>query len=411
LSPPRVPTLVVGAGIAGLCFAVALRQQGQDLTLIEQSREPRTEGAGIQLGPNAVRILKALGLGDALNEIGWEPKRLRVRDLHSGASLACLPLSDRQVAKYGQPTLTVHRADLQDALLARAVELGVQPQWGQNLESIQAGAWGMARLESGETIEAGLIVGADGLRGRSRLAVPKASRPNATGQIAIRGQLEVCPNPRSELGQEITVWCGSGQHVVGYPIRSGKLYGLVLIQDAAEWSLDQSWSTPWPAIRLSQLFGESNNLLRGFLESVDDWRAWPLWASEPLTGPDQLAFRHTALIGDAGHAMRPHLAQGAAMGIEDAWVLAHELRRLGSHESGIAGLENQPLAATHYANQRWQRIATVQQRAQRSGKIFQLRGPMALARNMALRAAGPQLMDQPWLYGHGLLGHATDVVL
>jgi salicylate hydroxylase len=241
--------------------------------------------------------------------------------------------------------------------------------------------------------------------------VPKASRPNATGQIAIRGQLEVCPNPRSELGQEITVWCGSGQHVVGYPIRSGKLYGLVLIQDAAEWSLDQSWSTPWPAIRLSQLFGESNNLLRGFLESVDDWRAWPLWASEPLTGPDQLAFRHTALIGDAGHAMRPHLAQGAAMGIEDAWVLAHELRRLGSHESGIAGLENQPLAATHYANQRWQRIATVQQRAQRSGKIFQLRGPMALARNMALRAAGPQLMDQPWLYGHGLLGHATDVVL
>ena len=375
----NTPIQIVGAGMAGLACAIACRQLGLPVTVFEQADGPRPEGAGIQLSPNAVRILNNLGLAAGLHDFAVAPRAIRLRDLRTGASLACLPAGPDFVARFGQPTLTIRRADLQAVLLDRAKALDIPVVWDQHMRADAA-------THASAT---GVWVGADGLWSQLRSAVPQAQSPRATGQAAIRGLLHICPNPRSEMGREITVWCGQGAHLVGYPLGRHESYGFVLIHPALP-DMAQGWSSAVTPAELAPIFSACHGMLRDILGSVDDWRGWALHATPPLPGPGALHHGRLALIGDAGHAMRPHLAQGAAMGLEDAWTLAQCL-----HDAGPNRLE---LALARYGAARWQRVRQVQLRAARSGRIFQLGGPMGLARNMALRLMGPRLMDQAWLW-------------
>jgi salicylate hydroxylase len=373
------PVQIVGAGIAGLACAIACRQLGLPVTVFEQADGPRPEGAGIQLSPNAVRILNNLGLAAGLHDFAVAPRAIRLRDLRTGASLACLPAGPDFVARFGQPTLTIRRADLQAVLLDRAKALDIPVVWDQHMRADAAT----------HALGTGVWVGADGLWSQLRSAVPQAQSPRATGQAAIRGLLHICPNPRSEMGREITVWCGQGAHLVGYPLGRHESYGFVLIHPALP-DMPQGWSSAVTPAELAPMLSACHGMLRDILGSVDDWRGWALHATPPLPGPGALHHGRLALIGDAGHAMRPHLAQGAAMGLEDAWTLARCL-----HDAGPNRLE---LALARYGTARWQRVRQVQLRAARSGRIFQLGGPMGLARDMALRLMGPRLMDQAWLW-------------
>ncbi|MFZ9984006.1 MAG: FAD-dependent monooxygenase [Burkholderiaceae bacterium] len=375
------PVQIVGAGIAGLACAIACRQLGLPVTIFEQADGPRPEGAGIQLSPNAVRILNNLGLAAGLQEFAVAPRAIRLRDLRTGASLACLPAGPDFVARFGQPTLTIRRVDLQAVLLDRAKSLNTSIVWNHHAMATVA--------EQHEHGNMGAWVGADGVWSELRSAVPNAQPPTPTGQAAIRGLLHVCPNPKSEMGREITVWCGQGAHLVGYPLGRHESYGFVLIHPALP-GMAEGWSSPVPTTALDPIVSTCNRVLRDILCSVDDWRGWPLYAAAPLPGPQALHAGNVALIGDAGHAMRPHLAQGAAMGLEDAWTLARCLQE--------AGPRRVDRAMARFAAERWQRVRQVQQRAERSGRIFQLGGLIGLARNLALRLHGPQLMDQAWLW-------------
>ena len=382
LRPVAIPIQIVGAGIAGLACAIACRQLGLPVGISERADGPRPEGAGIQLSPNAVRALHTLGLTPALRLHATEPTAIRLRSLASGASIACLAAGAYFEKKYGQPTLTIHRAALQAALLARAQALGISVRWGEG--------WSVDGLEGHAPGSA--IIGADGLWSAVRPLVPEAQVPRPTGQAAIRGLLHICPNPRSEMGKEITVWCGHGAHLVGYPLNRQESYGFVLIHPQLP-TMESGWSSPVSRACLGPVLADCYPMMRDFLGSVDDWRGWPLYAADPLKGPAALCAGRVALIGDAGHAMRPHLAQGAAMGLEDALTIA---RCLADGDPG------RPEAAlSRYAALRWQRIRRVQQRAERNGRIFQLRGAMGHARNAVLRLLGPSLMDQPWLWGEG----------
>lgn len=385
------PIQIVGAGIAGLACAIACRQLGLSVSISERSDGPRPEGAGIQLSPNAVRALNTLGLAPALRLHATEPTAIRLRSLASGAAIACLEAGAHFVKKYGQPTLTIHRADLQAALLAQAQALGISIRWDEG--------WSTERLEGRAPGSA--LIGADGLWSAVRPLVPEAQAPRPTGQAAIRGLLHICPNPRSEMGREITVWCGHGAHLVGYPLSRKESYGFVLIHPRLP-AMESGWSSPVSRASLGPVLADCHPMMKDFLGSVDDWRGWPLYAADPLKGPAALCAGRVALIGDAGHAMRPHLAQGAAMGLEDALVIARCLAE---------GDPSRPEAAlSRYAALRWQRIRRVQQRAERNGRIFQLRGAMGLARNAALRLLGPSLMDQPWLWGQEQKGPASTAV-
>jgi salicylate hydroxylase len=399
MSAPTDPVLIIGAGIGGLATAIALTQRGIRCQIIEQSTEPRTTGAGLQLAPNAVRILKALGLSKPLAKQAFRPRALRIRDLVSGQSIGCLPLGDRCTAHYGDAYLTMHRADLAQALLNQAQAMNVPFSWGHRLVHLEQSHQAVTAQTDQQSIQAPIVVGADGLWSQVRHSIPLASQPRPVGQEALRTILsetpwtiaKLHPSAWQDIRQEITVWVGAERHVVGYPIRSGQAYSLVLVrQQTSPYPTD--WDHRLSPDATADICALSNTPLRQLLQIAHEWHGWPLSASPPLTGAEAFGDGRIALVGDAAHPLRPHMAQGAAMALEDAWRLADNLAWKDYR------LDEPVESIQRYASQRWQRVARVQRQSEQAGRVFQFKGPMGWARNLALRLAATPLLDQPWLY-------------
>ncbi len=386
------PVLVVGAGIAGLATALALAQRGIGSRLVEQSPGPRLTGAGLQLAPNAVRILKALGLAKALKERSFAPTALCIRDFQTHREIGRLPLGARCQTRYGEHYLTIHRGDLIQALLSRVQEMGIHIEWSCKPSVSKSSRPDPLISIADEPVRAPVIVGADGVWSSLRAAVPAAQGPVETGQEALRAVIDkpVVTQDKT-FSSDVTVWTRPGLHVVGYPIRGGESYSLVVIRDQ-QTSAKKDWDHSLSTEEVAPIFEKSRGFLRDLFEQAPGWQSWPLMASSPLPSGRGLGQGRVALVGDAAHPLRPHLAQGAAMALEDAWRLADSLAwrdyRLDNPEEAIA----------RYADQRWRRVSRVQRQSARSGRIFQLGGMMASARNFALRLAPIPLMDQPWLY-------------
>jgi salicylate hydroxylase len=384
------PVLIVGAGIGGLASAIALTQRGIGCRIIEQSLQPRVTGAGLQLAPNAVRILKALGLSKPLAQKAFGPSALRIRDLATNRSIGCLPLGDRCKVHYGDAYLTMHRADLAQALLDQAQALSIPIGWGEQLVSLAQDEGGVSIQTSHQQVQAPIVVGADGLWSRVRPSVPQASPPCPVGQEALRAVLTENKSEPS-IEQEVTVWVGANRHVVGYPIQAGQAYSLVVVRHQAS-AYPNDWDHRLSPQAIGDLCTQSNPLLRDLLQAANEWHGWPLSASAPVSGAGAFASGRIALVGDAAHSLRPHMAQGAAMALEDAWRLADNLAWTDYR------LDNPVESIGRYGGQRWRRVARVQRQSEKAGKVFQLRGPMGWARDLALRMAATPLLDQPWLY-------------
>ncbi|MFZ9841827.1 MAG: FAD-dependent monooxygenase [Burkholderiaceae bacterium] len=384
------PVLIVGAGIGGLAAAIALTQRGIACRMIEQAAQPRVTGAGLQLAPNAVRILKALGLAKPLTQKAFAPSALRIRDLMTGRSIGCLPLGERCKAHYGDAYLTMHRADLAQALLDQAQALNIPIAWGEQLLSLTQDAHSTNVQTTHHQIQAPIVVGADGLWSRVRPSVPLASPPTPVGQEALRAVLMDRKRDPS-IDQEVTVWVGAGRHVVGYPIQAGQAYSLVVVRHQSS-AYPNDWDHRLSPQTIGDLCVSSNPLLRDLLQTADEWHGWPLSASVPVSAAEAFGSGRVALVGDAAHSLRPHMAQGAAMALEDAWRLADNLAWKDYQ------LDDPIESIRRYGEQRWRRVARVQRQSEKAGKVFQLRGPLGWARNLALRMAATPLLDQPWLY-------------
>jgi salicylate hydroxylase len=384
------PIVIVGAGIGGLAAAIALTQRGIACRVIEQAEQPRITGAGLQLAPNAVRILKALGLAKALTQKGYAPSALRIRDLTTGRSIGCLPLGDRCKARYGDAYLTMHRADLANALLDQAQALNIPIGWGEQLLTLTQDGHSTSIQTTHHELQAPIVVGADGLWSRVRQSVPQASSPIPVGQEALRTVLfgHSC---HESIEQEVTVWVGVNQHVVGYPVQSGQAYSLIIVRHQSS-AYPDNWDHRLSPQAISDLCTRSNPLLRDLLQTANEWHGWPLSASAPVSGAGAFGSGRIALVGDAAHPLRPHMAQGAAMALEDAWRLADNLAWKDYR------LDDPIESIKRYGDQRWRRVARVQRQSEKAGKVFQLRGPLGLARDLALRIAATPLLDQPWLY-------------
>jgi salicylate hydroxylase len=388
---------VVGAGIAGLSFAVALAQMAKahghaglspsQLRIDEAAPGPSSDGAGIQLGPNVVRLLRdQLGLNDVLNTLGFAPKGVSLFSMRSGKRLARLPLDDFE-AHYGAKYLTIHRAALQAALLTRVQENGHSVNWSKPF--------------GGAIDKAELLVGADGRRSVCRTLYfehrSQTHKPFYTGQVALRSvltSLDEVPEPQLH---DISVWTGPRHHLVGYPmvmpVKGGTAlyYNLVGFIDGQDINAQEAgWSCLASTQQVNLLLQALHPSLQWIQAAARAWSTWPLWASPTLESADDHYRNHVFLIGDSAHAMRPHQAQGSAMAIEDACALARHL----THSSG--SLDERCQGA---AKERWRRNARVQRQSARNGRIFQLTGPMAWFRDRALQLAGHKLMDQPWLFG------------
>ncbi len=376
--------LVAGGGIGGLAAALALSRQGVQVQLIEQAEAFAEVGAGIQIGPNVTRILREWGLEDGLRQVASFPKALLARDARTGRELGRLPLGERSEHLYGAPYACIHRADLHQLLLHAVQAQGVPLRLHQHLADVQQqGGTVTARTAQGQTLQADMLVGADGLWSRSRQALGLAEAPCCTGHLAYRGLVPLQgPEP------QITVWMGPRLHIVQYPVQAGRALNVVAIVHGQPPAQLQDWDHVANAAHLLEALGPVCEPLRQTLEAVPGWRLWALHDRPPLTAATQMGQGAVALLGDAAHPMRPYLAQGAGMAIEDAQVLAQCWASTGSVAQRVQ----------RYAELRWQRNAQVQARAVRNGHIFHAQGPLRWGRNLAMGVLGAQVMDVPWLY-------------
>ena len=384
--------VIVGGGIGGLAAALACVRGGARVRLLEQSPVLGEVGAGIQLGPNVVRVLQGWGLDTALRAVAAYPDQLEVRHARSAALLGVLRLHD-MAPRYGAAYATVARADLHGVLLAAVQQTGaVQLQLGSAVHHVAQDVQGVhLQMPGGEVLQTPLLVGADGLWSRVRAQTVNDGAPRATGHLAFRAMVRQSDLPQGLRSQVVTAWLGPDFHVVQYPVRSGEWLNLVVIVKGSVPADLQSWDHAANAGELRALLANAGGPLLDLIHAVDAWRLWALCDRPAMRSAAEHAQGRIALLGDAAHPMRPYLAQGAGMAIEDARQLAASLALLS---------QDVPQALQHYAQARWQRNARVQARAQRNGEIFHLKGPMALARDASLRLLGARLLDVPWLYGY-----------
>lgn len=386
--------LIAGAGIAGVAAALALSRVGARVDVFERAPQLATEGAGVQLGPNVMRILRAWGLQEALQAVAVFPQRLCAMDARDGRVVGQVDLTTAAL-RYGAPCVCIHRADLQVLLWQAAHETpGVQWHWGQALQSVSQVAEGVkVHSDAGQTWDADGLVIADGIGSQMRRHVLGDGAPTPTGHVALRALLPMTDVPLAWRGGVVRVWMGVDFHLVHYPVRGGQWLNLVLVLNRPDVDWGPAWSLTGEADWAQRAVARSCSALRDVVGRVTEWRYWVLADRAPMVSAREMAVGRVALVGDAAHPMRPYLAQGAGMAIEDAAAL--QAAWLAHASSGVA-------AAWHaMAHSRWQRVARVQQQSRRNGRIFHSTGLVRWGRNLALQAWGSHLMDPAWLYGGG----------
>jgi salicylate hydroxylase len=382
--------LVAGGGIAGLAAALALGKAGCEVRVFERAPELGEVGAGLQLSPNAARILRRWGLDAALDPALGRPEALVVRAAATGRVLVEMPLGDVAERRWGAPTWVAHRADLHAALLdaARAEpSVRVEPaaaaaDAGQTLDEATL------TLADGRTASGDVVVAADGVRSTLRRARLDDGPARFAGRIAYRALVPVDAVPTMLRRNATGLWLGPGAHLVHYPVRGGAFVNVVAI--AAADAPIEGWSAPVSSADVRACFAAWNDLALELLTAPRAWTAWSLADRDP--SPRNFLSGRLVAVGDAAHPMLPFLAQGAAAAIEDAAVLARHLSESGDDPTA---------ALARFRAARAPRAARIQREARRNDAIFHLGGPLAAARDLALSLMPPTAMmaRYDWLYG------------
>jgi salicylate hydroxylase len=381
--PANIGTIAIaGAGIAGLSAAIALKLAGFPVTVFERETVLEPIGAGIQMGPNATRIMQRWNLnllGDAC-----EPEAIELRNARSGALLKAIPLLRAARRRYGAPYVTLLRADLQKALFTRTEELGIPVTFGAPVSRVSEDVSGV-RVEAGsQSFAAEALIAADGVNSPIRGLAGYRPRRFSTQAVAWRAVLPLGAIP-APLRSAIAIWMAPGAHLVHYPVAGGSLINAVLIIDdvyqaglevenAAGYLMDRL--TGWASLPRS-VIGATEAWLRWRMSGIAKWRG----------GAGCIQF-----IGDAWHAMRPYLASGGVMAIEDAEALATNLTDAeGRIEQGLK----------LFRQRRGRRVWHVARASAQMGRIYHCPAPFDRLRDLTIKAVpAPALLAwNDWLYG------------
>jgi len=387
--------VIAGGGIGGLSAALLLAAKGIEVHVLEQAAAFTEVGAGIQLSPNATRVLFSLGLEAALRRAAFTPVSGETRHARTGKVLAQFPLGEHMDARFGFPFLQVHRADLIEILAeaARAHSL-IALETDSRLVGFEACENGVRVLrESSEALLADALIGADGVHSVVRAALFGAESPRFTGNIAWRAIIPAARLPAGLVRPKATVWWGPGRHFVHYYVRRGELVNCVCVVEKTGWEIE-SWSERGELKELKAEFAGWHEDIQTLIDSMQPGSLykWALFDRPPMAawGRGQVS-----LLGDACHPTLPFMAQGAAMAIEDGAVLSGCLRDVRAASEVAAALER-------YSALRRGRTAHIQRHSIRSGKLYHMRGLPARLRNLALRARPGK---SPWdsIYSYNAL--------
>jgi salicylate hydroxylase len=388
---PITSVAIVGAGIAGLTAALSFARHGVSSDIIEQAGELAEVGAGLQLSPNAARLLAELGVMPEIEARWTEPVSV---DLASGRTLApllSLPMGAVARTRWGAPYGVLHRSTLQRALLDAVTRNPLcRLHLGKRMENATLDGIAATTFRDHD-----LIVGADGVWSAARFAVPSAPVATFSGNVAWRFTVAAKDVPSAINKSAVTAYLGSGGHIVAYPLKEVGGFNIVAIalgaDPGATWRAESSGQQK--AMLLAQFRDWSPDIVR-LLSSSENPTFWPLYQAGPGRWHNG---RDTVLIGDAAHAMMPFAAQGAAMAIEDAFELAGTL-------AGTTLPVPQALAA--FEALRLPRIEKARKRASLNRFAYHATGPVRLARDFVFstRPTEAFLKDFDWLYGYRAKG-------
>ncbi|MEM7662577.1 MAG: FAD-dependent monooxygenase [Pseudomonadota bacterium] len=394
--------LIAGAGIGGFTAALCCLHHGHEVVLFEQANELSQVGAGIQVSPNAMKVFQALGIADAIAERGFRPEAIETRMGESGLTLFKIPLVARAKREWGAPYLHIHRADyvaaLAQALLTQApdaIRLGRSVAgYSQSDTSVSI------RFDDGTEEEGDVIIGADGIHSRIREQMFGPGEPRFTGNIAWRAVVPASLLERDRPNATACAWMGKGKHAVTYYLRNGELVNFVGVVERDDWQRE-GWQERGSKEELQNDFAGWHPAIRELINSADDQELfrWALFDRSPLPGWTD---GRVALLGDAAHSMLPFLAQGAAMAVEDAWVLARALSEGVSVSSALIDYQGQRLPRTSKVQSASRSNMTTFHQRTLSGRL-RTYGPMWLGGRLA-----PQVVNarMNWLYGYDVTSRA-----
>ena len=314
--------VIVGGGLGGLTAAAALAQSGVEVEVREQADRLGEVGAGVQMSPNAVKVLRALGLEPALKLVAFEPEAFVGRNWSSGRVLYRTPLKSQYDRIYGAGYYHVHRADLHELLLrgvpATAIHLG-----SRCVSTNQRGSVAVAEFADGTSVEADIVIGADGIHSAVRSSLFGPAQARFTGNMCWRGLVPIGALPSGLVEPMATNWLGPNGHVVHYLVRGGTFVNFVAVYETDAWT-EESWSIKADRSELLSTYGSWNERLLKVFAAAEHCFKWALYDRDP---PERWSKGRAALLGDSAHAMLPYLGQGAAMAIEDGCVLAGAIAR------------------------------------------------------------------------------------
>ncbi|MGP3533191.1 FAD-dependent monooxygenase [Microbacterium sp. RD1] len=388
-SPHPTHALVVGAGIGGLAAALALARKGVDSVVLEQAEELREIGAGIQLAPNALRVLDRLGVLDEVLATSVHPARAVMRSAVTGDEIVAIDFDETFRLAFGYPYVVTHRSDLHAALLdACRAEPSVSIHTGHRVVGVEEhGDGARVTTETGAAFSARLVIGADGLHSAVRRFVLDASPPVCAGDVAYRGTV-----PRPSEGPDavdLTWWVGPRMHLIQYPVRNGKVLNQVAVFTSTAYpgtTAEDEWGGPE---ELDESFGDKFAAVREGAALIDRSRHWKLYDRDP---DDAWTRGAVTLLGDAAHPMLQYLAQGGCQALEDALVLAECVAERPGDITGALG---------RYQDERLPRTARVQRSARAMGDIVHGDGVTSALRDELLGQLSPSdFRYVDWLYSY-----------
>mgnify|MGYP002713072804 CR=1 FL=1 len=384
----QLPFVVAGGGIGGLAVALTLARQGHHVQLFEQARQFSEIGAGLQLGPNAIRLLRKWGVLADLQPHLIAPDELRMMDGLSGKPVGIIPLGATFVERFQAPYYVAYRTDLHRALLSACrARPNIRLEEGQAVSGFEQDGDGVVtHTRQGRSERARALIGADGLRSTLRQLIVGDGDPTFANHTCYRTLLKPDEMPQDSAWHAATLWAGRGTHLVHYPIAGGSLYNIVATV-TSDWRHD-GWNEPGDKAELLHHFRHNCAQSRRILDAGQSYRKWALADRAPVTGWSK---GRVTLLGDAAHPVLQYYAQGAAMALEDADCLAELIARHG---------DNIQTAFALYEQERQPRTARLYHEARKLGELYHATGIKRLLRNLIMPRTPPDKWYEKvsWIY-------------